>query len=168
MTSSFLLFSRFGQYLLWHYSGVCQTQEPTQNFKLHPLLNPRGLPVLILLTITYRRWFPELLRRQSSGGCWFNPDCRQVTIPEYLTLVMVNRIRTGNPCGFNKGCSSKFHVGSQVRKTPEEGWMTDRPKRKNSNKDEDNNLKTLNDKNHQASSQKFRQLIFVYFFFIIV
>ena len=26
------------------------------------------------------------------------------------------------------------------------------------NKDEDNNLKTLNDKNHQASSQKFRQV----------
>ena len=29
----------------------------------------------------------------------------------------------------------------------------------NNNKDEDNSLKTLNDKNHQASSQKFRQLI---------
>ena len=28
----------------------------------------------------------------------------------------------------------------------------------NINKDEDNNPKTLNDKNHQASSQKFRQL----------
>ena len=28
----------------------------------------------------------------------------------------------------------------------------------NNNKDEDNSLKTLNDKNHQASSQKFRQL----------
>ena len=29
----------------------------------------------------------------------------------------------------------------------------------NNNKDEDNSPKTLNDKNHQASSQKFRQLI---------
>ncbi len=28
----------------------------------------------------------------------------------------------------------------------------------NNNKDEDNNRKTLNDKNHQAASQKFRQL----------
>ena len=28
----------------------------------------------------------------------------------------------------------------------------------NNNKDEDNNPKTLNNKNHQASSQKFRQL----------
>ena len=27
----------------------------------------------------------------------------------------------------------------------------------NNNKDEDNSLKTLNDKNHQVSSQKFRQ-----------
>ena len=29
----------------------------------------------------------------------------------------------------------------------------------NNNKDEDNSPKTLNDKNHQSSSQKFRQLI---------
>ena len=35
----------------------------------------------------YRHWFPKLLRRQSSGGWWFNPDYRQVTIQEYLTLV---------------------------------------------------------------------------------
>ena len=28
----------------------------------------------------------------------------------------------------------------------------------NNNKDEDNSPKTLNDKNHRASSQKFRQL----------
>ena len=35
----------------------------------------------------YRRWFPELLRKQSSGGSRFNPDCRRVTIQEYLTLV---------------------------------------------------------------------------------
>ena len=40
----------------------------------------------------------------------------------------------------------------------EEGWRTYRPKLcGNNNKDEDNSLKTLNDKNHQASSQKFRQ-----------
>ena len=30
----------------------------------------------------YRRWFLKLLRRQSSGGYWFNPDCRRVTIKE--------------------------------------------------------------------------------------
>ena len=30
------------------------------------------------------------------------------------------------------------------------------------NKDEDDSLKTLNDKNHQAFSQKFRQLIFFF------
>ena len=29
-----------------------------------------------------------------------------------------------------------------------------------SNKDEDNSPKTLSDKNHQASSQKFKQLVF--------
>ena len=61
--------------------------------------------------------------------------------------------------GFNNGRSSKFCEGSGVRQTPEEGRKTYRPKRcGNSNKDEDNSPKTLNDKNHQASSQKFRKL----------
>ena len=46
-----------------------------------------------------------------------------------------------------------------MRQTPDEGRMTYRLKRfGNNNKDEDNSPKTLNDKNHQASSQKFRQL----------
>ncbi len=66
--------------------------------------------------------------------------------------------RTGNPRGFNKGRSSKFRVGSQVRQTPEECRWTYRLKRcGNNNKDEGNSSKTLNDKNQQASSQKFRQ-----------
>ena len=61
---------------------------------------------------------------------------------------MANGIRTGDPRGFNKGRSSKFRVGSRVRQTPEEGLRTYCPKRcgKN-NKDEDNSLKTFNDKN---------------------
>ncbi len=53
---------------------------------------------------------------------------------------------------------SKFRKGSRVRQTPEEGRRTYRLKHcGNNNKDEDNSPKTLNDKNHQASSQKFRQ-----------
>ena len=53
-----------------------------------------------------------------------------------------------SPHGFNNGCSSKFKVGSWVRQIPEEGQRTYRPKRcGNNNKDEDNSLKTLNDKN---------------------
>ena len=74
---------------------------------------------------------------------------------------MANGIRTGDPRGFNKGRSSKFREGSRVRQTPEEGRRTYRPKRfgnNNNNKDEDNSPKNLNDKNQQASSQKFRQL----------
>ena len=71
---------------------------------------------------------------------------------------MANGIRTGDPRGFNKGRSSKFREGSRVRQTPEEGRRTYRPKRcGNNNKDEDNSPKNLNDKNQQASSQKFRQ-----------
>ena len=72
---------------------------------------------------------------------------------------MANRIRTGDPRGFNNRRSSKFRVGSRVRQTPEEGWRTYQLKHcGNNNKAEDNSQKTLNDKNHQASSQKFRQL----------
>ena len=76
---------------------------------------------------------------------------------------MANGIRTGEPRGFNKGRSSKFREGSRVRQTPEEGQRTYRPKRcGNNNKDEDNSPKTLNDKNQQASSQKFKQLTLYY------
>ena len=60
---------------------------------------------------------------------------------------MVNRFRTGDPRGFNKGRSSKFHEYSRVRQTPEEGRRTYRPKRLgNNNKDDDSSPKTLNDK----------------------
>ena len=73
---------------------------------------------------------------------------------------MANGIRKGDPRGFNKGRSSKFREGFRVRQTPEEGRSTYRPKRcGNNNKDEDNSPKNLNDKNQQASSQKFRQLL---------
>ena len=73
---------------------------------------------------------------------------------------MANGIRTGDPRGFNKGRSSKFREGSRVRQTPEEGWGTYRPKLcGNNNEDEDNSPKNLNDKNQQALSQKFRQLL---------
>ena len=72
---------------------------------------------------------------------------------------MVNRIRTSDLCGLNKGCGSKFCVGSRVQQKPEEGQRTYQPKHcEYNNKDEDNSLKTLNDKNHQALSQKFWQL----------
>ena len=52
-----------------------------------------------------------------------------------------------------KGRSSKFHEGSRVRQTPEEGRKAYRPKRiGNNNKDKDNSPKALYDKNQQASS----------------
>ena len=61
---------------------------------------------------------------------------------------MANGIRTGNPHGFNKGCSSKFREGFRVRQTHEEGWRTYRMKRcGNNKKNEDNSPKTRNDKN---------------------
>ena len=61
---------------------------------------------------------------------------------------MANGIRSSDPRGFNKGRSSKFREGSRVRQIPEEGRRTYRPKRcRNSEKDEDDSSKTLNDKN---------------------
>ena len=72
---------------------------------------------------------------------------------------MANGIRSNDPRRFNKGRSSEFREGSRVRQTSEEVRGTYRPKRcGNNNKDEDNSPKTLNDKDHQASSQKFWQL----------
>ena len=57
----------------------------------------------------------------------------------------------------------KFREGSRVRQIPEEGRRKYQPKRcENNNKDEDNSPKNLNDKNQQASSQKFRQLIVIH------
>ena len=73
---------------------------------------------------------------------------------------MANGIRTGDLHVFNKGHSSNFCVGSRVRQTPEKGRRTYQPKRCGNNKDGDNSPKTLNDKNHQASSQTFRHLVY--------
>ena len=74
---------------------------------------------------------------------------------------MVNGLSTSKSHGLNKGHGSKLHVGSWVQQTTEEGWRKYCPKCwEYNNKDEDNSLKTLNNKNHQASSKKFRQLTF--------
>ena len=84
---------------------------------------------------------------------------------------MVNGIRIGEPRGLNKGRGSKFRVMSRVRQeTPKEGRRTYRLKRcEYNNKDEDNSPKTLNDKNHPALSQKFKQLkLFKYGSFFLV
>ena len=60
-----------------------------------------------------------------------------------------------------KGFELKFSVGSRIwQETLEEGWKTHRPKRcEYNNKDEDNSLNTINDKNYQAPSHKFKQII---------
>ena len=56
-----------------------------------------------------------------------------------MYLVMAKGIRTGDPQGFNKGHSLKFHEGSQI---PEEGRKTYWPKHcGNNNKGEDNSPK---------------------------
>ena len=83
-------------------------------------------------------------------------------------------MRTGYPCGLNKGLGSKFHDGSRLRlegsqvqqETPEEGWRAHHPKCSvYNNKDEENRPKNPNNPNHQASSQKFREISTSYSFF---
>ena len=72
---------------------------------------------------------------------------------------MVNGIRIIYLDGLNKGFSLKFCVGSWVwHETAEEDWRTHLLKSDYKNKDEHNSLNMLNDKNYQASSQKFRQI----------
>ena len=62
---------------------------------------------------------------------------------------MVNGIRANDPHGLNKGCGLKFHVDSRVQQeTPEKGRRTYQPKCCEYNKDEDNSLKNLNNKNN--------------------
>ena len=68
---------------------------------------------------------------------------------------MANGIRTDDSRGFNKGHSSKFCDGFRVQPKPEEDQRIYQPKPWGNN----NSPKTLNDKNHQALSQKFGQLI---------
>ena len=76
---------------------------------------------------------------------------------------MANGIRTGDPRGFNKERSSKFREGSRVRKAPEEGRRTYRPKRcGNSNKDGDNSPKTLNDKKFDTSLNKESEIVIIF------
>ena len=62
---------------------------------------------------------------------------------------MINGIRTNDPRGLNKWLGLKSRVGSKVQQTPEEGRRTYQRKYcEYNNKDEDNSLKTLNDKKH--------------------
>ena len=56
---------------------------------------------------------------------------------------MVNGIRTGDPHGFNKGCSSKFHVGCWVQRISEEGQRIYQLKHSGNNNKDDNSPKTL-------------------------
>ena len=61
---------------------------------------------------------------------------------------MVNRSKISYSCGINKVCGSKFPLGSLVRQIHEEGRIAYRPNPfQYNNKDDDNNLKTLNNKN---------------------
>ena len=66
---------------------------------------------------------------------------------------MANGTKTVNPSGFNKGGNLKSCVGSWIWQTPEFGRHIG-----HNNEDEDNSLKTLNDKNHQALSQTFQHI----------
>ena len=76
---------------------------------------------------------------------------------------MVNAIRTIYSSGLKKEFNLRFCVGSWVQhETPEESWRIHQPKYcEYNNKDEDYSPNTLNDKNDQVSSQKFRKIIII-------
>ena len=64
----------------------------------HNQVQVLSIPVLWLAC---RHWFPKLLRRQSSGSCRFNPDCRQVTsntgILNSYTRLWLTELEQANP-----------------------------------------------------------------------
>ena len=90
---------------------------------------------------------------------------------------MVSGMRTVYPSGLNKGLGLKFHDGSRLRQEgsrvkkdgsqvrqeiSEEGWKAHRAKRyTDKNEDEDNSPNNADNTNHQASSKKFREIIFI-------
>ena len=84
-------------------------------------------------------------------------------------MAMVNGITTSDRSGLDNGRGSKSHVGSRIwQETPDEAQRTYQPKRcENSNNDEDNRTKTVNDKNDQDSSEKFIQPILLSLFILI-
>ena len=74
---------------------------------------------------------------------------------------MVKRIRTLYPCALDKGSGSKFRVGPEWQETPNENQRVYQLRCcEYNNEDEDNIPNTLKDKNYQASSKEFRQIIF--------
>ena len=149
---------RFGRYVIRPSSGVCRTREPGdprgfnkgRSSKFRGGSRVRQTPEEGRLTYRPKRCGNNNKEEDNSpktlndkNNCFFfnrhPPPSRNFELRPLL-----------NPRG---------SPGSRVRQTPEEGRMTYRPKRcGNNNKYEDNSLKTLNDKNQQASSQKFRQL----------
>ena len=122
LLSSSLLFPQcFGRYVLRPSSGVCRTREPSRNFELRHLLNPQGSPVLIPLAITGSSVkYSCIVTRLQSGLNRQPPD------DSHLRSL-------GNQCLWPLRYVSY--------------WRTYWPKRcGNNNEDEDNSLKTINDK----------------------
>ena len=84
LSSSLLLFSqRFGRYVLRPSSGVRRTQEPTRNFELRSLLNPRRSPVLIPLAITGYKYSCIVICLQSG----LNLQPQDVVVSDLLTVL---------------------------------------------------------------------------------
>ena len=86
---------------------------------------------------------------------WLQANNNTGILSSYTRLwysINPNRICTCNlqmivSLELNKGCGSKFHVGSRVQQAPEENWRTHQLKHcEYKHKDEDNSPKTLNDK----------------------
>ena len=129
--------------------------------------------IFIVISTTFRPICPPALFRCLSNSGTFTElrttSFIKSTGVSWSDSVSHNRVQALSIPALLLACSQDWtgnlHMivslkASRVRQTPEEGRRIYLPKRcGNSNKDEDSSLKSLNDKNHQASSQKFRQLI---------
>ena len=107
LSSSLLSFpQRFGRYVLWSYSGVCRTWEPSQNLELRPLLNLQKSPVLIPLAITGYKCELFLL--------WLT-ESEQATPVDSIKDVVQSSVKVPE---FNKHLNkTRGHIGQNVEMT---------------------------------------------------
>ena len=190
LSSLLLFLQHFDRYVLRPFSGICRTsinhnrvqvlsipvllltcsQDWTCNLQMIVSLEAKGTNVyncygmclarqFRVIFGTYKlnvlTWLELLLLFMIFYLCSYS-DFKK----KFFFLLWLMESEQVTPIDSIKEHSLKLRESSHVRQTPEEGRRTYQPKRGNNNKDEDNSLKTLNDKNHQASSQKFCLIVY--------
>ena len=147
---------RFDRYILRPSSGVCCLKFLIRSLMIFIMKGYRTIVFIFIVTsITFRPLCPPALFRcllskflRRSLMIFIINGFRTIV---FMFIVISTTFRLICPPAFfrclsNSGTFTELRTTSFIEST---GFACS---------DEDNSLKTLNDKNHQASSQKFRQL----------